>query len=368
MKITDKSARNIAIVVTLAAFFLMFWFLVWPGSVWGGTHSQKIPLMYGVVEPDSVLVRVNEVGSGTQVGDDTIITAFPDTLVYTIDSAKVYESQVFEAWYGAGDYERPVTWVIPLRLIAATVDSTDVARFVWNTPQSSHTTAGTFGKYLDTEVSGVGGGSDTLIYYAADTLNDNHVGGVQVTCYGIGGSQVGAKQVTTASGYNLWALNTSDSLIFIVYGPHLYNWELDTVLFTGQSSDSAMGWKTADPAAVGSPVYVSAYIDIGTGIVDTLGQMIPRENMLLRLNLVGGLTFNDGSWIIVPRQQEERPNASGRATFLIPTNDALTPSDSYYELSFVARDGASMTRGIIKKFVVDSLTDPINIMNATEVW
>lgn len=41
-------------------------------------------------------------------------------------------------------------------------DSTSVARWVWNTPQSGHTAAGSFGKYLDTEVSGVGGGPDSM--------------------------------------------------------------------------------------------------------------------------------------------------------------------------------------------------------------
>ncbi|MCK4302068.1 MAG: hypothetical protein KAW91_04810, partial [candidate division Zixibacteria bacterium] len=38
-------------------------------------------------------------------------------------------------------------------------DSTSLARWVWNTPQSNHTTVGTFGKYLDAEVSSIGSGS-----------------------------------------------------------------------------------------------------------------------------------------------------------------------------------------------------------------
>ena len=40
-------------------------------------------------------------------------------------------------------------------------DLNAIADAVWNEAYSQHTTAGTFGKYLDTEVSGVGGGSLT---------------------------------------------------------------------------------------------------------------------------------------------------------------------------------------------------------------
>ncbi len=42
-------------------------------------------------------------------------------------------------------------------------DSTSIARWVWNTPQSSHTSSGTFGKYVDTEISGVSGSDSTSI-------------------------------------------------------------------------------------------------------------------------------------------------------------------------------------------------------------
>ncbi|MCP3975978.1 MAG: hypothetical protein GY720_15970 [bacterium] len=49
-----------------------------------------------------------------------------------------------------------------------------IADSVWDEAQSGHTTAGTFGKYLDTEVSGVGGGSAASI---ADAVWDEALSG-----------------------------------------------------------------------------------------------------------------------------------------------------------------------------------------------
>jgi hypothetical protein len=46
----------------------------------------------------------------------------------------------------------------------ATVDSAIVARAVWNTPQSGHTVAGTFGSYLDAKVSTISGASGSGAY------------------------------------------------------------------------------------------------------------------------------------------------------------------------------------------------------------
>lgn len=48
--------------------------------------------------------------------------------------------------------------------ITANVDSAAVANAVWNTPSVNHTTAGTFGKYLDVEVSSISGVSGSGAY------------------------------------------------------------------------------------------------------------------------------------------------------------------------------------------------------------
>lgn len=56
----------------------------------------------------------------------------------------------------------------------AGADTAAIADAVWDEAQSGHTTAGTFGKYLDTEVSGVGGGSAADI---ADAVWDEDITG-----------------------------------------------------------------------------------------------------------------------------------------------------------------------------------------------
>jgi hypothetical protein len=53
----------------------------------------------------------------------------------------------------------------------------EIADAVWDEAQSGHTTAGTFGKYLDTEVSGVGGGSAPTAAEVADAVWDEALSG-----------------------------------------------------------------------------------------------------------------------------------------------------------------------------------------------
>lgn len=52
---------------------------------------------------------------------------------------------------------------------AITLTAAAIAAAVWDELKSGHTTAGTFGKYLDTEVSGVGGGTAAAIALAVWT-------------------------------------------------------------------------------------------------------------------------------------------------------------------------------------------------------
>ena len=113
--------------------------------------------------------------------------------------------------------------------------------------------------------------------------------------------------------------------------------------------------------------YVTAYIDASTGAVSG-GSMVPRTDVVMYLQLIGEGVMISGSWIILQTRYEGQPDTLGRTTWSIPANTAMTPAGSYYELWFEGWDGTMTTSGVVKKFVVDSIIDPLDISTATEVW
>lgn len=120
---------------------------------------------------------------------------------------------------------------------------------------------------------------------------------------------------------------------------------------------------------VDSPQYVNAYVYIGTPEVDSAaGTVIPRDDLRLFLDLKfpGGHSANDGNWIYTPRQIQARPDADGLAQFTIIANTVLSPEGSYYILRYTGRDGRTALSGTIRHFIVDTTSDPVNILDCTE--
>jgi hypothetical protein len=114
---------------------------------------------------------------------------------------------------------------------------------------------------------------------------------------------------------------------------------------------------------------VRIYYDGGAGFIDSAtGLMIPRTNVTYYCQTVGAQAFADGSWGVIPQMQKKRPDANGRVSFLVVANLFLTPPTSYYRFWYEARDGTTRIRGTIRNFVVDSLPDPVKVLETTEVF
>lgn len=113
--------------------------------------------------------------------------------------------------------------------------------------------------------------------------------------------------------------------------------------------------------------FVTLYIDIGTGAVTSGGAMTPWTRIEARLNLIGeeNLMYST-TWGIVPEVYIGTPS-SGRITFRVPANTKLTPTGSYYELSFKTYSRYSSYTRKYMNFIVDTLPDPLNILEATRV-
>lgn len=184
--------------------------------------------------------------------------------------------------------------------------------------------------------------------------------------------------------YGWWSgtdtFSTFQDTVFDV--PFLDSFQLDfgvpndlalTYYYTSGDTQTFMWWLPAGytPAGIptaGSMDYVTAYIRVGEGIFDSAtGSMIARGRLELQVNLLGGKTFRTTDWAIIPKQYKKKPDDSGLVRFFLPANTALSPAGSYYELSYKSQNFFSRSYGVIRRFTLDSLPDPQNIMETNEV-
>ena len=139
--------------------------------------------------------------------------------------------------------------------------------------------------------------------------------------------------------------------------------------FTVSAADTlaVLGYDISAPAATADSNYVTAYIDLGSGVIDSAtGLMIPAEDVEMTLTLIGNPRLTDGTWLIIPTVQQKRPDANGRVQFTIPATSVMTPSGAYYKLTYKKRGGLSYLSGLARQFYVDTTPDPLNILDATE--
>lgn len=212
----------------------------------------------------------------------------------------------------------------------------------------------------------VGDGLDTLTITAYDTCTPATVQGAYISV--VNAADYTVENVTTGpGGTGVVVLDSGSTYEIRVHGPAGHVWTRQTYVHD-YDTVTVKGCAVGVPGAAPGPDYVMAYIDIGTAMIDSVtGDMIPRTRLELKLNLIGEVTLNDGSWAYLPQTQTKKPDAAGRVGFYIPANTMLTPSGSYYELSYRSLDSRTLTSGIIRRFQVDTIPDPINILNATEV-
>lgn len=104
-----------------------------------------------------------------------------------------------------------------------------IADAVWDEAQTGHTTAGTFGKYLDTEVSGVSGGAGSDIYQVVVTADLTGS-----TLNYLAHLEVNGQQVGTISSPSVAIYDKDDSAVSFTTSPSIAN----TNVVTGSGSFS----------------------------------------------------------------------------------------------------------------------------------
>jgi hypothetical protein len=151
------------------------------------------------------------------------------------------------------------------------LDSSSVARAVWNTPSANHVVAGTFGRYLDAEVSGIGGGSGayatTLVAY--DSANDQTLSGVNLAVRNLSQTSLIASVGTDSDGAAGVNLDGGSYVVNAVAPGYIFD-AFDTVTIAGSQVDTISGYRF-EPGEPSLPslcrVYGYLYTTVGSAEV-----------------------------------------------------------------------------------------------------
>ncbi len=150
-------------------------------------------------------------------------------------------------------------------------DSSSVARAVWNTPSANHTTSGTFGRYLDTEVSGIGAGSGAYAttIVAFDSSSGQTLPGVNLAVRNQSQSSLIASVGTDTEGAAGVNLDAGGYLVTAFAPGFVFN-AYDSVAIVGTQVDTIIGYRF-DPGEPATPslcrVYGYLYSTAGNPVV-----------------------------------------------------------------------------------------------------
>lgn len=297
--------------------------------------------------------------SNTIIGRSVLVTQVEDLADSAIDAASIRSNTMTSAKMADNVFNsdkidgtfREEIWNIPFSDAAtvngsmwdslnnatyvqggAGLDSTTIARWVWNTPQSNHTVAGTFGKYLDAEISGIGGGSGAYSFKIVtyDSSISQIIPGVALAVRNVDQSAlvaVGMSDVTGRKSFNLDA----DSFIVVAQAPgYLFN-TFDTLVVTGAGTDTLFG-DQFDPGAPISPSLCRVY-----GYVYSV-DAVPDNNATVNAYLPSGVA-RSGNLIISPFSVTTISDSLGYFYLDLIRSDSLIPTGTMYDFIINREDG-----------------------------
>lgn len=221
------------------------------------------------------------------------------------------------------------------------IDSTILARTVWNTPQSGHTVSGSFGKFLDTEVSGISSGSGAYSYtlHLYDSLLDQSVSGISVAIRNLTQTALIAVGGSNSSGILNVNLD-ADSFMVTASGPGYTFAAYDTVIVTGAGFDTLYGY-SFDPGNPATLVFCRVYgfLYLPNGVVE--------QGVTVTASLPGGVV-RYSNLIISPFLVSTTTDSVGYFFLDLIRSNLLIPAATKYEISISRKDGTIMR----KRFVI----------------
>ncbi|UCD16383.1 MAG: hypothetical protein JSV44_07915 [Candidatus Zixiibacteriota bacterium] len=211
-------------------------------------------------------------------------------------------------------------------------DSTSIARWIWNTPQGNHVVSGTFGDYLDTEVSRVSAG--TGLYSRTVTVVDSSVDqvipGVRISVRTLDQSSLIAFDIGDAQGISTFNLDSGAALLVPFAPGYLFD-SFDTIFIGGAGTDTVYGC-SFDPGMPENPLLCRVF----GFLLDFMGQ--PEVDAVISARLPGGV-IRYSSGIISPFEKETTTDSAGYFSLDLLPNSCLTPDTSKYEITITLNNG-----------------------------
>lgn len=211
-------------------------------------------------------------------------------------------------------------------------DSTSIARWVWNTPQTNHTANSTFGKYLDTEVSGISGGSGAYSFTVVtfDSSIGQAVPKTGLAVRNVSQTSLIAVGQTDNEGEASFNLDADSFVVIATAAGYLFK-AYDTVLVIGTGVDTVYGYQF-DPGAPSSPYLCRVY----GFLYDIKGESEVGASVAAHLPS-GVAQFADG--IVSPFSVSTTSDSSGYFFLDLIPSDSLIPTGVKYEFTISRTDG-----------------------------
>lgn len=218
--------------------------------------------------------------------------------------------------------------------LSAIGDSAEVAGWVWNTPQGGHTEAGTFGRYLDAQISGLssGSGAYSVGVVALDTTNSLTIPGINIAVRNLGQTSLIAVDATDNDGLAAFNLEADTYLLSATAAGYAFE-AFDTLVVAGETIDTIRG-SCFDP---GAPV-LGNFCRVWGCLFDASGN--PDGGVSVSAWLPeGATTYSNG--IIVPNPVTTVTDSSGCFYLdLLPSDSLGAPEESHaYEFTVSRPDG-----------------------------
>lgn len=218
-------------------------------------------------------------------------------------------------------------------------DSSSIARWVWNTPKANHQVAATFGRYLDTEVSGLASGSGAfgVTVVVLDTATDQVVPNVDLTIRNLTQTSVIAVGASSSLGTRTFNLN-ADQFVVTAVAPGYSFATPDTINVTGAAVDTIVGHQF-DPGApqVLGTCRVYAYLAKSDGR--------PETGATVSAYPVKGVV-KAGDIVISPFTVQSTVESTGYFAIDLIWSSLLGAGGSQYELAISRKDGTILRKRI----------------------
>ena len=219
------------------------------------------------------------------------------------------------------------------------VDSASMAAWVWNAPQADHTETGTFGKYLDSEISGIGSGSGAcaVTMVAFDRTVGQVIPHVSLAVRNLDQSALIATGRTDINGRAGFNLDNGDFTVSATASGYLFA-AFDTLSIAGAGTDTIF-CDQFDPGLPNFPLLCRVY----GHIFDAGG--VPEEDVRVTAWLPSGVT-TFGPAIIAPKEIATATDSTGYFYLDLIPSDSLAADDARYEFTFDRDDGSILRKRI----------------------